>query len=87
MPVRHVRPKTVDVDQPMPAAPPSPKRPTWKVATAVVPAPATLGSTCVWCWPPALVSESAEILLETNSQSRETVSPRSAVTASTPCRR
>ena len=38
----------------------------------------------VWCWPPALVSVSTEIRLETSSQSRATVSARSAVTASTP---
>ena len=35
MPPRHVPPELVDVDQPMPAAPPSTKRPTWNVATAV----------------------------------------------------
>jgi threonine dehydrogenase-like Zn-dependent dehydrogenase len=84
MPLRHVWPESVEVDQPMPAAPPSPKRPTWNVATAVVPAPATLGSTCVWCCAPALVSESDEIRRDTSSQSLETVSARSAVTASRP---
>src|SRR4051794_32466490 len=84
MPLRQVRPESAEVDQPMPAAPPSAKRPTWNDATAVVPAPATLGSTCVWCCAPALVSESEEIRRETSSQSPATVSARSAVTASTP---
>ena len=55
MPELHVRPESAEVAQPIPAAPPSPKRPTWKVATAVEPQPATLGSTSVWCWPGALV--------------------------------
>src|SRR4051812_50229817 len=82
MPLRQVLPESAEVDQPMPAAPPSPKRPTWNVATAVVPAPATLGSTCVWCCAPALVSESDEIRRDKSSQSLETVSARSAGTAS-----
>src|SRR5207249_2023561 len=45
IPDRHVRPAFADVAQPIPAAPPSRKRPTWKVATATEPWPATLGST------------------------------------------
>ena len=44
----------VDVAQPIPAAPPSRKRATWNVATAVAFQAATLGSTSVWCWPGAL---------------------------------
>src|SRR6266545_7155932 len=84
MPDRHVRPASVDVAQPIPAAPPSLKRPTWKLATAVELQPATLGSTSVWCWPGALVSVSTEIRLEMNSQSRAIWSTGSAVTASMP---
>ena len=50
MPVVHVRPPFVEVDQARLLAPPLKNRPVWKVATIVLPKANESASTCVLCW-------------------------------------
>ena len=84
IPWRQVRPPSLDVEKPMPAAPPSRRRPTWKSATVVAPTVDESGSTSDSCWLSAFVNWSRWIRRPTTSQSVATRSPRSAVTMSRP---
>ncbi|HEY1366849.1 MAG TPA: hypothetical protein VGF23_07040 [Gaiellaceae bacterium] len=83
-PVRHVRPASVEVANPMLEAAPSSNRPSWKVATTVEPNAKPSGSTAVSCWLSGLVERSFDRRRETTSQSRVTRSARSAETTSRP---
>ena len=77
-------PASVEVAQPIPAAPPSTRRPDWKAVTIVEPTARLSGSTCVSCCAPARRSASRESCRLTISQSAATMSINSALTRSCP---
>ena len=83
-PLRHVAPSSLVTANPMFVAAPSKRRPTWNVATVVRPNVKLSGSTSVWCCASALAYGSRERRRPTISQSRATVSMRSAFTTSMP---
>jgi len=79
IPVVQCLPASVEVAQPMLLAPPSKKRPVWKVPTIVLPNANESGSTCVLCWLDAFVygSELIGVAITLAAETVETmVSPR-----------